>query len=68
MTKLEYEVKLNDIKNKIEEAEKNENWMLARLLIYEYNRWLYIAELDIARQEAEKEFERYKRKVRKESD
>lgn len=67
MTKLEYEVELNNIKNKIKEAEQNENWMLARSLIYEYNRLLDIANYDIALQEAEAEFEKYKRRVKEES-
>lgn len=63
MTKLEYEVKLNDIKNKIKQAEQNEDWTLAASLINSYNKWHDIANMEMGLQKVEKEFERYKQKV-----
>lgn len=64
MTHLEYEVKLNDIKNEMKRAEQDENWMLVLSLKNSYNYWLTLADLDMAIQRTQTAYEEYCKKVK----
>lgn len=63
MTRSEYEVKLNEIKNLIEEAKTNENDFLALMLISNYKSLRRRMEIDLVYQQLEAAFEEYKNKV-----
>lgn len=64
MTHLEYEVRLNDIKNEIEIAEQNDEWFKAMLLKDKYNTLIKIADLDMAIQRTQTAYEEYCKKVK----
>lgn len=64
MTHLEYEVELNDIKNELEIAKKNDEWFKVMLLRNRYNYLKKIADLDMAIQRTQTAYEEYCKKVK----